>query len=352
MRRTWIGAAAAAGITTFAATGLALAQEKQDQQTPETQHMEKARPPAQIEKAQPGAGQAERQTGKEAQEQKAPQAGPSAEKEKAQTGQAMQPENRQGEKAQTGQAARPTKAQTGQAMQPENRQGEKAQTGQAASPEKAQTGQAAAPETRQGGQTPSGQANATAPRPGGNAAAVGKVQISSTTATRISEALISTAPATSQNINIAVNIGAPLPGEVELLPLPPAVVSLVPEYQGFEYVVVNDQVAIVQPSTRVVVEIIAPTGVAAAPAAPPPAVVNLTDAQQQLLVESVQDESPQAQMPELADGQTVPQNIELMPVPSAVVAQVPMIERYRVAAGNHRVVLVDPGTRVVVHVVR
>jgi DNA mismatch repair ATPase MutL len=325
MRRTWIGAAAAAGITTIAVTGLALAQEKQDQQTPETQHMEKARPPAQIEKAQPGAGQAERQTGKEAQEQKTPQAGPNAEKEKA---------------------------QTGQAMQPESRQGEKAQTGQAASPEKAQTGQAAAPETRQGGQTPSGQANATAPRPGGNAAAVGKVQISSTTATRISEALISTAPATSQNINIAVNIGAPLPGEVELLPLPPAVVSLVPEYQGFEYVVVNDQVAIVQPSTRVVVEIIAPTGVAAAPAAPPPAVVNLTDAQQQLLVESVQDESPQAQMPELADGQTVPQNIELMPVPSAVVAQVPMIERYRVAAGNHRVVLVDPGTRVVVHVVR
>ena len=120
----------------------------------------------------------------------------------------------------------------------------------------------------------SGQANATAPRPGGNAAAVGKVQISSTTATRISEALISTAPATSQNINVAVNIGAPLPGEAELLPLPPAVVSLVPEYQGYEYVVVNDEVAIVQPSTRVVVEVITPTGVAAAPAARPPAVEN------------------------------------------------------------------------------
>jgi hypothetical protein len=336
MRRTWIGAAAAAGITTFAATGLALAQEKQDQQTPETQHMEKGQP-ARIEKGQPGAGQAERQTGKEAQEQKTPQAGPNAEKEKTQTGQAPAPE----------------RAQTGQATKPENRQGEKAQTGQAASPEKAQTGQAAAPETRQGGQMQSGQANATAPRPGGNVTAVGKVQISSTTATRVSEALISTAPATSHNINIAVNVGAPLPGEAELLPLPPAVVSLVPEYQGYEYVVVNDEVVIVQPSTRVVVEIITPTGVAAAPSAPPPAVVNLTDAQQQLLVQSVQDEGlPQAQMPELADGQTVPQNIELTPVPSAVVAQVPMIERYRVAAGNHRVVLVDPGTRVVVHVVR
>jgi Protein of unknown function (DUF1236) len=325
MRRTWIGAAAAAGITTFAATGLVLAQEKQDQQAPETQHMEKARP-AQIEKGQPGAGQAERRTDKEAQEQKTPQAGPNAEKEKA---------------------------QTGQAMQPENRQGEKAQTGQAAAPEKAQTDQAAAPETRQGGQAPSGQANAAAPRPGGNAAAHGKVQISSTTATRISEALISTAPATSQNINVAVNIGAPLPGEAELLPLPPAVVSLVPEYQGYEYVVVNDQVVIVQPSTRAVVEIMAPTGVAVAPAAPPSAVVNLTDAQQQLLVQSVQGEGlPQAEIADLADGQTVPQSVELMPVPSAVVAQVPMIERYRVAVAHNRVALVDPGTRVVVHVVR
>lgn len=363
MKRTWIGAAAAAGISTFAATGLALAQEKQDQQTPETPHMERARPPAQIEKGQPGAGQAGPQQGKEAQEQKTPQGDPNA--EKGQTGQAVQPENRQVEKPQTGQAAAPERAQTGQAMQPENRQGEKSQTGQAAPPQKAQTGQGAAPETRQGGQMPSGQANATTARPGGPATAAGKVPISSTTATRISEALISTAPAASQNINVAVNIGAPLPGEVELLPLPQAVVSLVPEYQGYEYVVVNDEVAIVQPSTRVVVEIIAPTGVAAAApspptadangvAAPPPAVVNLTDAQQQLLVESiVQTEGlPQGQVTDLADGQTVPQSVELMPVPSAVVAQVPTIERYRVAVANNRVVLVDPTTRVVVHVVR
>jgi hypothetical protein len=309
MRRTLISAAAAAGITTFAATGLALAQEKQDQQTPETQRMEKG--PAQIENGQHGPGQAQRQKDNEAQEQRTPQAGPSAEKEKA------------------------------------------------------QSSQADAPETRPEDQTRSGQANAT--RTGETAAAVGKVQISSATATRISKALMSTAPATSRNINVPVHIGAPLPGDAELLPLPPAVISLVPEYQGFEYVVVKDQVAIVQPSTRLVVEIITPTAVAAAPAAPPPvdnrvaaapaapAVVKLTDAQQQLLVEGVvQTEGlpPQGQVPDLVDGQEVPQNIELTPVPSAVVAQVPMIGRYRLAVANNRVVLVDPNTRVVVHVVR
>ena len=367
MRRTWIGAAAAAGITTFAATGLALAQEKQDQQTPATQHMEKGDRRRRSRRDSPAPVRPSVRRARKRRSRRLRRPALTPRKRRRKPGRRCS-RNRQGEKAQTGQAAAPEKAQTGQAMQPENRQGEKAQTGQAASPEKAQTGQAAAPETRQGGQMQSGQANATAPRSGGNATAVGKVQISSTTATRISEALISTAPATSQNINVAVNIGAPLPGEAELLPLPPAVVSLVPEYQGYEYVVVNDEVAIVQPSTRVVVEIITPTGVAAAPqrrrprsrtAWPQPlqrrrAVVNLTDAQQQLLVEGiVQTEGlPQGQVPDLADGQTVPQNVELMPVPSAVVAQVPMIERYRVAVANNRVVLVDPGTRVVVHVVR
>lgn len=299
MRRTWIGAAAVAGISTFAATGLALAQEKQDQQTPAAQHMEKAL--ASAQKGQPDAGQAERRV----------------------------------------------------------------------------EAQAAAPESRQGGQTPSGEArtdqaqpsNAAAARAVANATAAGKVQISSANATRISQALISTAPATSQNIHVAVNVGAPLPGDVELLPLPPAVVSLVPEYQGYEYVVVADQVVIVQPSTRLVVEIITPTSVAeAAPPTPPgaadngaaaahaalPPTVNMTEAQQQLLVESVVQTQglPNGQAPDLADGQTVPQNVELMPVPSAVAAQVPTIERYRVAVAKNRVVLVDPGTRVVVHVVR
>jgi hypothetical protein len=96
------------------------------------------------------------------------------------------------------------KAQTGQAMQPENRQGEKAQTGQ--------------------GQP----SNATAERPGENALATGNVHISSANGSRMAEALMSTGR--SQNINVAVNVGTPLPGEVDLLPLSPAVASLVPEF--------------------------------------------------------------------------------------------------------------------------
>jgi hypothetical protein len=230
------------------------------------------------------------------------------------------------------------KAQTGQAVQSENRQGEKAQTGQAARPERAQTGQAVVPETTHGSQIQGGEAartglgqplNATAERPGENALATGNIHISSANASRMAEALISTGR--SQNINVAVNVGAPLPGEVDLLPLPPAVASLVPEFQGYEYGVVNDEVVIVHPSTRMVVEIIRSGGIAEAALGLPPVGVNLTDAQRHLLLESVRNERlQQAQIAELADGEIVPQDVELAPVPSAVVAQIPMIERYRV----------------------
>ena len=399
MRRTWIGAAAAAGITTVAATGLALAQEKQDQQAPQTQHMEKAQP-GKIEKgqraAEPGAGQTERRMGAQAQEEK-PQAGtapgqvgaqnePGAQAQPPQNRQAEQPENRQGEKARTGQAGERERTQSGQAAAPENRQGEKPMTGQAGERERMQSGQAAAPENRRGEQAQTGQAgerermqsgqavrpetrqgsrmqtgqgagagstqrpNAMGARPAGNAVASGNVHISSANASQVADALMSTGR--SQPVNVAVNVGAPLPGDIDLLPLPPAIVTLVPEFQGDEYVVVNDEIVIVQPSTRMVVETIRPGGVAEAPSGPPPA-VNLTDAQRHMLLEGVRGERlPQAQIAELADGETVPQDVELAPVPGPLAAQIPMIERYRLFLLNDQVVLVDPDTREVIDIVR
>ena len=64
------------------------------------------------------------------------------------------------------------------------------------------------------------------------------------------------ATARPQNVNVDVHIGGPLPGDVDLMPLPPTIVDLVPEYRDYDYVVVNDEIVIVQPSSRHVVEVI------------------------------------------------------------------------------------------------
>jgi hypothetical protein len=82
--------------------------------------------------------------------------------------------------------------------------------------------------------------------------------------------------------------------------------------------------------------------------------IDLTEAQQRLLLEGVHNAGmPEARVEtDLSDGARVPADVTLEPVPQRVVAEIPMIERYRVFLANDRVVLVDPDTREVVDVVR
>ena len=83
----------------------------------------------------------------------------------------------------------------------------------------------------------------------------GATQISPISAAQIATALRATA-GPPRNADVDVNIGAPLPGNVDVKPLPTMVVNLAPEYRGYNYVVANDDVVIVEPSTRKVVEVI------------------------------------------------------------------------------------------------
>jgi hypothetical protein len=126
---------------------------------------------------------------------------------------------------------------------------------------------------------------------------------------------------------------------------------------------VQDEVVIVEPSTHRVVETIGGGGTVAsqqpvgAGQMTQPAragQVTLTQAQQRLLIDSVRQENlTAAQVQDLANGVTVSEDVQLQPVPQAVVAQIPMIERYRVfLADNDRVALVDPSTRTVIEVVQ
>src|ERR1700676_5109097 len=64
----------------------------------------------------------------------------------------------------------------------------------------------------------------------------------------------------NENINIRVNVGERLPPRVRPRPLPSDIVRIVPQYRDYEYTVINDDIAIVDPRTREVVEIIDESG--------------------------------------------------------------------------------------------
>ncbi len=56
--------------------------------------------------------------------------------------------------------------------------------------------------------------------------------------------------------NFSVSVGARVPRDVHVSVLPPEVVTIVPEYRGFEYVLVGDQLLIIDPNTLEIVAIL------------------------------------------------------------------------------------------------
>ena len=61
----------------------------------------------------------------------------------------------------------------------------------------------------------------------------------------------------ARNLNVSVNVGVALPRSVHLYPVPEDIVLIVPDYRGYDYIMLDDnRVAIVDPDTFEVVDII------------------------------------------------------------------------------------------------
>jgi len=96
----------------------------------------------------------------------------------------------------------------------------------------------------------------------GNVRVNGRINVSHEKASRVSETLMQRGH--RENLNISVNVGARLPETVALYPVPEDIVEIAPEYRGYDYVIDNDEIVFVQPSTHEVVGTIEYEGRAAA----------------------------------------------------------------------------------------
>ena len=62
------------------------------------------------------------------------------------------------------------------------------------------------------------------------------------------------APAT--NVNFSISVGTRVPRTVSFHPLPQEIVSIYPEWRGYEYFLVNNQIVVVNPRTLEIVDVI------------------------------------------------------------------------------------------------
>ena len=86
--------------------------------------------------------------------------------------------------------------------------------------------------------------------------------------TRVTESITELNARPVENVNFSLSVGTVVPSDVRFQPLPADVVEVVPQYRGYNFFVVRDDVVIVDPSSYQIVDVLPRTGraTAAAPA--------------------------------------------------------------------------------------
>jgi hypothetical protein len=148
------------------------------------------------------------------------------------------------------------------------------------------------------------------------------------------------------DVNFGVSVGAVIPASVALAEVPDEVVRIVPQYRGYSYVVVRDEVVIVEPRTKRVVEVIRR-------GAPSSASLNLAPEKRTLVKSRLASASkPVTRTVTIHEGTALPTEIELQPVPETIVTEFPELRSYSYFIDQDEVVLVEPQSRLVVEVIR
>lgn len=163
------------------------------------------------------------------------------------------------------------------------------------------------------------------------------------------------------NVNFSVSVGSNVPRSVRLYDVPRDIVTVYPEYRGKKFVVVRDEIVIIEPSTQRVVAVMPRSGAATSgtstsvrqTTATTSSRLQLAPEKRRVIRETVIKEQsvPRCQEIALSVGAEISRTIRLNPFPEEVVREVPEIRSYRFCVKDNDVVLVDPSEHRIVEVI-
>lgn len=87
-------------------------------------------------------------------------------------------------------------------------------------------------------------------------ASSGSVNLTTEQRTEIRQTVLTQSAPRATNINFAVNVGTVVPSTVHVVEVPTTIVKIHPQWRGFRYFVVNDEIVIVEPRTLKIVAVL------------------------------------------------------------------------------------------------
>jgi len=173
--------------------------------------------------------------------------------------------------------------------------------------------------------------------------------------TRISQSVshLNVQPLT--NVNFSLSVGTAVPRDVRLQPLPADVVEIVPQYRGYDFVLVRDEIVIVEPSSYKIVAVLPYSGrsTAAAPVRTEQRRATFTDSDREVIrkharARPVARESRttgSSVRTEIRMGERVPESVEIEAFPDEVYREAPTLREYRYIRRDSHMYIVEPQER-------
>jgi hypothetical protein len=190
-----------------------------------------------------------------------------------------------------------------------------------------------------------------------NASRAGERQVTEQQRTRISASIRQANVQPVRNVNFSVSVGAVVPASVRFYPVTPAIVEVYPEYRGYRFVLIEDEIVIVEPRSRKIVTVIDSGGSGRA-AVHTRGKLTLTEKQRDVVRRAaVQRRTTGSARTTTIErdyviGEDIPEAVEIETFPETVYTEVPEIRSYRYVVREDDVYVIDPSERRVIEIIR
>lgn len=181
------------------------------------------------------------------------------------------------------------------------------------------------------------------------------VNINDQQRTRISQSISHLDVHPLNSVNFSLSVGTVVPRDVRLQPLPSEVVETVPQYRGYDFVLVKDEIVIVEPSSYKIVAVVPYSGrsTAAAPARTEQRKTRFSDRDREVIrkhararpVERERQTTGSSVRTEIRTGERVPEGVEIESFPEEVYRDAPTLREYRYINRDSRTYIVEPQDR-------
>jgi len=167
-----------------------------------------------------------------------------------------------------------------------------------------------------------------------------RAELSEQQQTRVRETVLKQRGGRVTNVNFSVTIGTRVPRSVQLAVLPAAVIEVVPEYRSYRYVVVRDDIVIIDPGTYEIVYVLPGRSTTAGGGG---SALRLSDEQIAFVLRNIDLKSgSRLGIGGISVGATVGREVELREFPVVVIEKLPELRSYRYLVHENDVAFVDP----------